>query len=49
MAAVVLLSVGQLWKMAGAKRRCSHQRSQIKKANEDLRERMQENVIHHVG
>ena len=31
MAAVVLLSVGRLSKMAGAKRRCSHQRSQIKK------------------
>jgi hypothetical protein len=35
--------------MAGVMRRCSQQRGQSKKQINDLRERMQENVINHVG
>gem|GEM_PF-6524299 len=44
----MLLSVGRLRKMASVKRRCSRSAAEQKQVN-DLRERTQENVIHHVG
>jgi hypothetical protein len=47
--AVMLLSVGRLWQKGSRVAVMQPSTRPMKKQIHDLRERMQENVIHHVG
>ncbi|HEX7529703.1 MAG TPA: hypothetical protein VF333_01065 [Pyrinomonadaceae bacterium] len=47
--AVILLSVGRLWQKGSRVAVMQPSTRPMKKQIHDLRERMQENVIHHVG